>query len=101
MRGYRGRRGQADRRVIGGWGIFLGCAVLFSTPLTWAQAPTGLDAIRVASGMSQPLFVTAPPGDYDRIFIVNQTGTVRILKLQTGLLNATPFLDISSRLTSS
>jgi glucose/arabinose dehydrogenase len=66
-----------------------------------AQSVPGLDAIRVASGLTQPLFVTSPPGDFNRIFIVLQIGQVRILNLATGTLNATPFLDISARLTST
>jgi glucose/arabinose dehydrogenase len=66
-----------------------------------AQAVQGLDAIRVASGLTQPLFVAAPPGDFNRIFIVQQNGQIRILNLVTGTLNATPFLDISARLTAT
>ena len=60
-----------------------------------AQAVQGLDAIRVASGLAQPLFVTAPPGDFNRIFIVQQNGQIRVLNLVTGTLNATPFLTVS------
>jgi glucose/arabinose dehydrogenase len=59
------------------------------------QAVPGLDAIRVASGLSSPLFSTAPPGDFNRVFIVQQNGVIRILNLNTGVLNATPFLTIS------
>jgi glucose/arabinose dehydrogenase len=65
------------------------------------QAVTGLAATRVASGLSQPLFATAPPRDYNRLFIVLQTGQVYILNLATGARNATPFLNIQSRLTST
>src|SRR3984893_17868451 len=54
-----------------------------------------LDAIRVASNLSSPIFVTAPPGDFNRLFLVQQGGQIRILNLNTGLLNATPFLTIS------
>src|SRR5438270_1563694 len=60
------------------------------------QAVPGLDAIRVASGLNQPLFVIAPPGDFNRIFIVQQNGQIRILNLVTGTLNATSFLTISN-----
>src|SRR5256714_11369090 len=60
-----------------------------------AQPVPGLDAIRVASGLSSPLFATAPPGDSNRLFIVQQNGVIRILNLNTGVLNATPFLTIS------
>src|SRR5947199_6527166 len=59
------------------------------------QAVPGLDAIRVASGLSSPIFVTAPPGDFNRLFIVQQDGMIRILNLNTGALNAAPFLTIS------
>jgi glucose/arabinose dehydrogenase len=60
-----------------------------------AQAVPGLDAIQVASGLSSPLFVTAPPGDFNRLFIVRQGGGVHILNLSTGVVNATPFLTLS------
>jgi len=53
---------------------------------------------RVATGLSRPVFATAPPGDEDRLFIVEQrsgsTGRVRILELDTGTLRATPFLSV-------
>ena len=67
----------------------------------WGQAVPGLAMTKVAGQLPQPLFVTAPPGDYGRLFIVCQTGQVYILKLDTGVVNATPFLNIQSRLTST
>jgi glucose/arabinose dehydrogenase len=60
-----------------------------------AQMVPGLDAIRVASGLTQPLFATAPPGDSGRLFIVQQNGRIRILNLATGTLNPTPFLALT------
>lgn len=56
-----------------------------------------LDTVRVASGLQQPLFVTAPPGDTTRVFIVERGGDIEILK--NGAINATPFLDITSLIT--
>ncbi len=51
--------------------------------------------VRVASGLDNPLFVTSPPGDAARLFILEQnTGRIRILK--NGSLLSTPFLDIGS-----
>ena len=67
---------------------------VFSLGKVSAQPVPGLDAIRVASGLSFPVFVTAPPGDFNRVFIVEQAGTIRILNLNTGVLNATPFLTV-------
>ena len=67
--------------------------VLAMISVSGLQAGTapGLDAVRVASGLTQPLFVTAPPGDFRRLFIVQQDGNIRILNLLTGTLNSTPF----------
>ncbi len=65
------------------------------------QTVTGLQAIRVASGLTAPLFVTAPPGDYDRLFIVGKGGVVQILNLQDNTINPTPFLDISNRVATA
>src|SRR5207245_263457 len=38
-------------------------------------ATTPLIAVRVAQGLSMPLFVTSPPGDTTRLFIVEQRGS--------------------------
>lgn len=52
----------------------------------------------VASGLSAPLYLTAPPGDGSRLFIVEQTGAIRIVK--DGVLLPTPFIDLSARLVA-
>ena len=64
-----------------------------------AFAATPLTTERVASGLQNPLFVTAPSGDFDRLFVVEQPGRIRILDLGSDppLLEATPFLDITDR----
>ena len=55
-----------------------------------------IDAVRVASGLSGPLFAASPPGDPDRLFVVEQhTGRIRILDLDTGQLNGDHFLDLA------
>jgi glucose/arabinose dehydrogenase len=66
-----------------------------------SQSAPGFTAQRVAAGLNRPLFVTAPPGDANRLFIVQQTGQIRILNLQTGRIKARPFLNIQSRLAST
>jgi glucose/arabinose dehydrogenase len=71
-----------------------------------------LTARRVASGLSHPVFATSPPGDLKRLFIVERmsdvkpfpnslpkkpprgSGRIRILHLDSGKLNAAPFLQI-------
>ena len=77
-------------------------AALFASAL---RADTPLTTVRVASGLTLPLFVTAPPGDIHRLFIVEQregtTGYVKILNLSTGLVNAVPFLTVPGVSTGS
>ncbi len=51
----------------------------------------------VASGLSNPLYLTAPAGD-PRLFIVEQPGRIRIVA--SGQLRDTPFLDIDDRVQS-
>jgi glucose/arabinose dehydrogenase len=51
----------------------------------------------VATGLSNPVHLTAPAGD-NRLFIVEQVGRIRIV--QNGQLLATPFLDIRSKVRS-
>jgi glucose/arabinose dehydrogenase len=75
----------------------VGCT-LPQPPAAQGQPETPLTTVRVASGLTLPLFVTAPPGDTHRLFIVEQRsgtiGRIKILNLQTGLVNATPFLSV-------
>src|SRR5207247_3581015 len=52
----------------------------------------------VTSGLVSPLYLTAPPGDVQRLFIVEQPGRIRIV--QNGALLPTPFLDITDRVES-
>ncbi len=56
---------------------------------------------RVASGLSQPLFLLGRGDGSNRVFIVEKGGQVEILSLSTGLLNPTPFLDITSSINPS
>lgn len=60
-----------------------------------AYASASIAATRVASGLNQPLYVTAPPGDTSRLFIVEKTGTIKILDLNRSQVLATPFLNVS------
>jgi glucose/arabinose dehydrogenase len=56
---------------------------------------TGLVALglnRVATGLGPLTFLTTPPGDSARLFLVEQGGRIRIVK--NGVLLGTPFLDI-------
>lgn len=51
----------------------------------------------VPSGLTNPVFLTQPQND-GRVFVVEQAGTIRVVK--DGVLQATPFLDIRTRVLS-
>src|SRR5436189_6179371 len=55
-----------------------------------------MQATRVAGGFEAPLHICAPPGDTGRLFIVEQTGKIKIIKLPARTVNPVPFLDLSS-----
>lgn len=63
----------------------------------WDLAALGLSFEEVAGDLSNPLWVTSPPDD-PRLFVVEQTGTVRIVA--DGALLPAPFLDVSDRITT-
>jgi glucose/arabinose dehydrogenase len=52
---------------------------------------------QVASGVDQPVYLTAPAGD-PRLFIVEQPGRIRVV--EDGKLLAAPFLDITGKVGS-
>jgi glucose/arabinose dehydrogenase len=49
------------------------------------------------AGFERPLFITAPPGDTSRVFVVEQPGTIKIVQLSDSSVLVTPFLDITDR----
>ena len=94
--------------------VLLGLATMLSVVPAAAQAPdcTGisdasdfdgptvsdfdgqLTTVLVASGFLRPLFVASPPGDVDRLFVVEQDGLIKIVR--DGVVLGTPFLDVSA-----
>ena len=73
-------------------------ALLFGLLAATTAAQTPLALVRVASGLDKPLYLTAPPGDEDRVFIVEKEGLIKILA--DGQVLAQPFLDLSARITT-
>jgi glucose/arabinose dehydrogenase len=70
--------------------------------LAGIAAAQDFSTVRVATGLDRPVFLTAPPGDRDRIFVVEQhTGEIRIIDLTDGSINATPFLTVTGLSTGN
>lgn len=59
---------------------------------------TSLATEVVATGLNFPVHLTAPDSDSSRLFVVEQSGKIRVIK--NGTLLADPFLDISSQVIS-
>jgi len=79
----------------------------FATPATATEpATTGSSAAAASSSVrlasvgtfDTPVYVTAPRGDRRRIFVVEQGGTIRVLR--AGKARPRPFLDIRSKVTA-
>lgn len=74
-------------------GVLIGCAPEFVAP------PGGTVALApVASGLTAPVALAAPPDDSGRLFIVDQVGMIRVVD-PAGSLRATPFLDLRGAIT--
>jgi Ca2+-binding RTX toxin-like protein/glucose/arabinose dehydrogenase len=58
-------------------------------------------ATRVASGLTQPLFAGAPPGDTVHLFIVEKAGLIKVLDLASGQVISTPFLDLTGQVSAT
>jgi len=69
-----------------------------SSGVTAFPADSSLALALVAQGLNFPLYLTTPPGDTARLFIVEKGGAIRII--QHGQLLTTPFLDLSAKVTN-
>lgn len=80
--------------------LSLGCATGASSCGSEANLPhgTGARLAEIVSGLNFPLYLSAPPGDLARLFIVEKGGVIRIVK--NGALLPAPFLDISTRVST-
>ena len=81
--------------VFGIWSaVTWACSDSVESSPALPSGPASVGVVEVVSGLSQPLYVTAPPGDTARLFIVEKTGAIRIVK--SGALLPPAFLDIST-----
>jgi glucose/arabinose dehydrogenase len=74
----------------------LRAAALLSIDGTCTPLPA-LKLTPVAHGLDQPLFLTAPADDLARLFVVEQSGRIQIVR--DGGVLTTPFLDLSGAIS--
>jgi glucose/arabinose dehydrogenase len=73
------------------------CALLLgATPLFGQQA---IRTEMLANGFTSPVLALSPPGDLERVFVVEQNGRIRIV--ENGSVLSTPFLDIQGQVRHS
>ena len=77
--------------------------VLAAALLVWLLNQTAWGAVDVklevvAAGLNAPVMAVSPPDDSGRLFVVEQTGTVRVLKNSKFL--ADPFLSVQSKMVA-
>lgn len=77
-----------------------GLAASVAPLLACSAAGQSMTTERVANGLARPLYMTHN-GDPDRAFIVQQRGLIRVFDTTTDTVLATPFIDLSSRVSQS
>lgn len=80
-----------------GWARLAAVLVLAACVALPGGAAARLSTERVASGLEEPLFVTAPEGD-GRLFILEKDGVIQLL--EDGRVLEPPFLDLRGRVDS-
>jgi glucose/arabinose dehydrogenase len=65
-----------------------------------SSTSTAAKAVRLqkVGSFDSPVFVTSPPGDTSRLFVVEKGGKVRVMR--NGKTLGTPFLDVGDKLTT-
>src|SRR5688572_12564440 len=74
----------------------VGCLLL--PVLCPPAAAQTLRAVRVATGIGRPTDLATPPGETNRLFVVEGRHGIRIVK--DGVLLPTPFLDLTAELSA-
>ena len=94
--GCGGDGNRATARPAGG-ATATATAASTESPATGQAARPGLRLQRIGT-FSNPVFLTAPPGDRSRLFVVEQGG--RVVIVRDGKKLAQPFLDVSGDISA-
>ncbi len=80
-----------------GISIVIGLSLTGCPMMLAPSGPFTLTLTRIAGGFSSPVALVAPPDDSGRLFVVEQTGRIRIVS-KSGATLEQPFLDLRDRL---
>jgi len=74
---------------------FLGALLPIALVALLAAPSASAKLVRFASGLVTPVYLTAPPGDLERVFVAEYfTGEIKIFDVATGEARQSPFLSI-------
>src|SRR4051812_42043221 len=96
--GSGGRRRALPARAGREHALALGIAVAIAGCGGSSEAKATGVRLQKVGAFDSPLYVTAPPGDQRRIFVVEQGGKIKVVG--GGKVRSTPFLDITKLVTS-
>jgi glucose/arabinose dehydrogenase len=77
--------------------VLAGCGTGGGSKMPGASGPVDLALQLVTDQVAFPVFVTAPPGDTRRLFVVEKTGRIWIVR--DGVLLPQPFLDVQGEVS--
>ena len=80
-------------------GVACAAGLLLAAGAESSQVASAAYRLRTVASVGQPTFVTAAPGEPNRLYVVERRGTVRVL--ESGRLRATPFLNVSSAVSTA
>src|SRR5581483_1178175 len=96
------RVGAGARRRLGPLAIAAASALMAGScgggqPSSTGVTSHGALALQKVGSFDSPVYVTAPPGDAKQLFVVEQTGRIRVVR--DGTVLRRPFLDLSGRVS--
>src|SRR5436190_7914290 len=77
--------------------VIAACTGTVNPPPPPPPPPPG-PALQALGTFASPVYLTSPPGDTARLFVVELAGQIRVLRHDT--LLAVPFLDVSRKIES-
>ena len=86
--------------VLGSTGCPIGCSGEATQQNSQFPTSTSFTLQTVTTNLSFPVFMTTPPGDDSRLFIVQKGGLIRIFDRNSSSLRPTAFLNLSGLIST-